>query len=84
MMPEFKTKFIVVPRPKHWGDVCLNVIKLIAFMSGFGVYEPIYITQPHIVTNTKHIHGQKHLFNISNYTNQLNIKNGLDAYIIHN
>jgi len=35
-------------------------------MSELGVYEPIYITQPHIVTNTKHIPRQKHLFNISN------------------
>jgi len=44
---------------KTIGDVCLVVIKLIAKMNEIGVHEPIYITQPCILTDTKHIPKQK-------------------------
>lgn len=48
-------KIYLFPPFKSFGNVCLDVTKLIVFMSELGVYEPIYIIQLYFVTNTKHI-----------------------------
>jgi len=52
-------KIYLFPSFKAFDDICLDVIKLIVFISELGVYEPTYIIKSHIFTNTKHILGQK-------------------------